>query len=131
MKFDHRIVSVATAMLVLSTFTAGCSRPTETAAASNGRTQIGVSIAPQAWLVGQIGGDRVQVVQVVPAASSPATYQPSDAQVSELMRCATYFQLHLPFERGAWFRALRSSNAIRIVDLQAGMDLREILAIME
>ncbi len=50
------------------------------------RLEVVVTIAPQKWLVEQIGGDRVDVTALVAPGDSPATYLPSDAQVSRLIR---------------------------------------------
>ena len=48
-------------------------------------TLVTVSIPPQAWLVERIAGPRVEVVSLIQGGESPATYQPSDKQVSEVM----------------------------------------------
>ena len=85
---------------------------------------VAVSIAPQAWLVEQVGGERVAVTTLVEPGASPATYQPSDAQVSRLMRSAVYFRIGAPCERGPWFDAIRSSRRVEIVDLREGVGLR-------
>ncbi len=81
-----------------------------------------VSIAPQAWLVEQIGGERVVVTTLVEPGTSPSTYQPSDAQVSRMMRSAVYFRVGVPCERGPWFEAIQSSRRVEIVDLREGID---------
>ena len=103
----------------------GCGQSAEHKPAG-GKVRVAVSIAPQGWLVEQIGGERVEVVTLIGPAESPATYQPSDAQVSALMRAAVYFRIGVPFENGPWFRGIEQSPKPVIVDLRQGIDLRDI-----
>ena len=76
---------------------AGCAG--ELPAPDHDRLLVAVSIVPQAWLVERIGGPRVRAVPLVEPGASPATYQPTDAQVSMVMRADVYF-------RAGWFRAI-------------------------
>ena len=55
---------------------------------------------------------------------SPATYQPTDAQVSQIMASRAYLRSGVPFERGSWFQALDSARRLRIADLAAGIERR-------
>ncbi len=88
-----------------------------------GPIAVAVTVAPQAWLVEQIGGDRVRVTTLVAPGESPATFLPSDRQVSGLMRSAVYLRIGVPGERGPWFDALRRSGRVEIVDLREGVEL--------
>lgn len=90
------------------------------------KVRVVVSIAPQASLVEQVGGKHVEVITLIGPAESPATYQPSDAQVSSLMRAAVYFRIGVPFENGPWFRGIERSGKPVVVDLRQGIDLRDI-----
>ncbi len=92
-------------------------------AASTETLQVAVTIAPQRWLVEQVGGDRVSVTALVAPGESAATYQPSDAQVSRLMRSAVYFRIGVASENGPWFEALSRSGRVEIVDLRQGVEL--------
>jgi zinc transport system substrate-binding protein len=89
---------------------------------------VAVSIAPQAWIVGELGGDRVRVVTLVGSGESPHSYQPTDRQVSEVMRCDLYFRIGIPLEEGIWFRAIEKADRIAIVDLRDGIKLRDMHA---
>ncbi len=93
-------------------------------AAAGARLPVAVSVPPQVWLVEEVGGDRVEVFELVRAGDSPATYQPSDAQVTRLLRSKVYFRIGVPFENGRWFEAIRGSRRVRIVDLREGVELR-------
>jgi zinc transport system substrate-binding protein len=92
----------------------------------DGRLQVAVSVLPQAWLVEQIGGEHVDVVPIVKPGVSPATYQPSDAEVSRVMASDIYFRIGVPFERGPWFQAIQASQKLEIVDTRGDIALRDM-----
>ncbi len=94
----------------------------------NGKLRVAVSILPQAWLVRQIGGEHVDVVAIVPPGASPATYQPSDFEMSRVMGSAVYFRQGVPFEWGPWFHAIQESQRLKIVDARGDIQLRDIEA---
>lgn len=83
-----------------------------------------VSVVPQRWLVQAIGGDRVSVAVLVQPGESPATYMPTDAQVTSLMRAALYLRIGVPFEKGPWFAAISKLESLVIVDLRQGIAMR-------
>jgi zinc transport system substrate-binding protein len=91
---------------------------------STGRLPVTVSIEPHAWLVERIGGDRVSVAVLVGPGESPHSYQPSDLQVTNVVRSVLYFRTGVPFERGKWLSAIRSAKDLRVVDLREGVTLR-------
>lgn len=88
--------------------------------------RVVVSIGPQAWLVNQIGGRRVEVMTLVKPGQSPATYQPTDQQVSQVMDAGVYFRIGVPFEEGRWFEAIRQSRKLKIIDTRDGIKLRNM-----
>jgi len=83
---------------------------------------VATSIAPHAWLIERIGGDDVVVHTVLRPGESPTTHQPSDAQVSRVLNARVFFRCGVPFEAGAWFRALEGQ--LEIVDLRQGVATR-------
>lgn len=86
-----------------------------------------VSIPPQAYLLERIAGPDVRVITLVEGGESPATYQPSDLQVSEVMRSRVYFRVGVPFEQGRWLDAINDSgSAIQVVDLREGVPMRAL-----
>jgi zinc transport system substrate-binding protein len=91
---------------------------------ANPRIEVVVSVEPQRWLVEAIGGEWVAVGVLVQPGESPATYMPTDAQVTGLMRSAVYFRIGVPFENGAWFDAVAKSGRISMVDLRQDIELR-------
>ena len=87
---------------------------------------VATSIAPHAWLTERIGGDQVVVHTVLRPGESPTTHQPSDAQVSRVLSGRVFFRCGVPFESGAWFRALEGH--LEVVDLRNGVDTRTMVA---
>jgi zinc transport system substrate-binding protein len=88
---------------------------------------VAVSILPEAWLVQQVGGPDVRVVTLVRPGESAELYQPTDAQVQEVMHASIYFAAGMPLESGPAFRAIRDSRRLQIVDLRQGIPLREMV----
>lgn len=113
------------AWLLAAAILSGCG--TAERPAAKGRLTVAVSIPPQEWLIRQIAGDDVDLITLVGPADDHHTYQPSDAQVSEVMRADVYFRLGVPFESGPWFAAIRDAG-LRIVDLRRGVKLRDMEA---
>jgi len=103
---------------------AGCDgeEPVET-----GRITVTTSVLPHAWLVKSIGGDRVEVLTLVGPGESPATHQPSDRQVSDVMRSMLFFATGVPFEKGGWMKALATTD-VEVIDLRKGLSLRRVSA---
>jgi zinc transport system substrate-binding protein len=67
-----------------------------------------------------------QTLALVSPGESPATYQPTDAQISRVMQADIYLRIGVPFERGAWFDAIRSEGGPVMVDTRAGVSLRRM-----
>jgi len=83
---------------------------------------VATSIPPHAWLIDQIGGEHAEVHTVLRPGESPTTHQPSDAQVSRVLSGRVFFRCGVPFESGAWFRAIASR--LEVVDLRDGVATR-------
>lgn len=98
------------------------------APAPDDRLTVAVSVLPHAGLVERIAGDRIRVLPLVRPGESPATHQPTDAQVTDVLRAKVYFRTGVPFERGAWLAALEGAAHLRVVDLRTGVTLRAIEA---
>ena len=114
----------AALILMLAVTACGCrgSSPDSPGA----RLRVAVSIIPQVWLVQQIGGEHVDVVAMVNPGESHETYQPSDAQISQVMSGAALFCIGIPFENGRALAAIRSQGKLRVVDTREGLALREM-----
>ena len=88
--------------------------------------RVAVSIPPQRWLVERIGAQRVDVVSVLAAGDSPATFHPTDAQFTALVRSDIFFSVGVPYESGRWFKAVEGTGQVSIVDTRRGIDLRPV-----
>jgi zinc transport system substrate-binding protein len=86
--------------------------------------RVAVSIEPHAWLVERIGREHVEVRALVPPNGSPHTFQPTDAEITAVMRSAVYFKTGVAFERSGWFSAIENADRMEVVDLRQGLPLR-------
>jgi len=111
-------------MIVAATAT-GCGRGGERQSPATGEMLMAaVSIRPQLWLVERVGGEHVEVSSLLSPGDSPATYQPTDAQISLVMQSKVYFRIGVPFENGRWFQAIEGPGGPIIVDLRRGIEMR-------
>jgi zinc transport system substrate-binding protein len=81
------------------------------------------SIFPVADIVQQIGGERWEVLTLLPAGASPHTYEPTPEQVRQLAQASVSFQIGLGLE--FWLeklvRAAKNPTLVS-VDLSQGID---------
>ena len=81
-----------------------------------------VSIAPQAYFLKQIAGDRVDVLVMVPAGADAHTYEPKPKQLTALSGAAVYFAVGMDFE-AAWLPRFAAANPkMTIVNTAAGIE---------
>ena len=78
---------------------------------------VTVTIEPFRYFVNQIAGDDVNVNVMVPAGSSPETYEPSAKQMMELSHSVIYFKVgEIGFEK-TWMEKLhKNAPKMKIVD---------------
>jgi zinc transport system substrate-binding protein len=91
-----------------------------------GKIEVFVSIAPQAYFVQRIGGDRVGVSVLVPPGKSPATYAPASAQMVKLARSLLLFTIGVPFENALIPKIRAMAPGLSIVDTSQGISLRQL-----
>lgn len=98
-----------------------------TALAARSQTQkikTFVSILPQGYFVERVGGTLVDVKVLVGPGQSPATYEPSPKQISELGRSQLYFRIGTPFEKSLISKISDIFKNLKIVDTRKGIKLR-------
>ena len=85
---------------------------------------VAVSIQPQKYLVSTIADTLLDVVVMVPPGASPATWEPTPAQMKSLDHAMIYFRIgHIGFEQ-AWMERITELNEdMKVVDLSAHEDL--------
>ncbi len=85
-----------------------------------------VSIGPQRYLVQSIAGSRIRVEVLVQSGQDPHTFEPTPKQMTQLSRGQLYFRIGVAFERSLIPRIRSSNPQLKIIDTQAGIELREI-----
>jgi len=81
-----------------------------------------VSIAPQKYVVQQIGGKFLNVEVMIPAGADPHVYEPKPRQMVALSKARLYFAIGIqPFEN-AWLKRIASPNpAMMVVHTDRGI----------
>ena len=94
---------------------------------TTGETVVAVTILPQAGFVEAIGGDKVEVVVMVPPGASPHTYEVTPDQMTQLSNARMYAKVGSPVEfELAWMDKLIAVNkSMLVVDCSKGIDLTE------
>ncbi|MGB5685983.1 MAG: zinc ABC transporter substrate-binding protein, partial [Candidatus Electrothrix sp.] len=85
---------------------------------------IFVSIAPQKWLVEQLGGDLVKTQVLLDKGQEPHTYQPSPEKLTVLFRSRLYFTVGMPFEREIARKINSHKNentGLQLIDVTTGI----------
>ncbi|MFH1307136.1 MAG: zinc ABC transporter substrate-binding protein [Candidatus Micrarchaeota archaeon] len=93
-------------------------------AAGDGKIRILVSILPQKEFVKSVGGDYVDVKELVPPGASPATYELKPADLIAIENAGIYFRIgHIPFEK-AYIGKIESANPdLEVVDTSKNAEL--------
>ncbi|MEE8590953.1 MAG: zinc ABC transporter substrate-binding protein [Spirochaetia bacterium] len=91
-----------------------------------GEPIVFVSIGPQRYLVQSIAGSRIRVEVLVQSGQDPHTFEPTPKQMAQLSRGRLYFRIGVAFERSLIPRIRSSNPQLKIIDTQAGIELREI-----
>jgi len=87
------------------------------------RLKVFVSILPQACFVEHIGKDCLDVSVMVRPGHSPATYEPTPRQMTELSKARLYFGIGVPFEE-TWIKRIANANPnMKIIDTRHGVSL--------
>jgi zinc transport system substrate-binding protein len=88
------------------------------------KVRVVVTILPQVDFVERIGGDKVQVSEMIPPGFSPATYDPSPEQLQKLQEAELYFRIgHVPFEKAQMGRLESLNPDMEVIDTSEGIDL--------
>jgi zinc transport system substrate-binding protein len=90
----------------------------------SGKMVVAVTILPQAGFVENIGGDKVEVVVMVPPGASPHTYEVTPGQMTKLSNAKMYAKVGSPVEfELAWMDKLIAVNkSMLVVDCSRGIE---------
>ncbi|ROQ90698.1 metal ABC transporter solute-binding protein, Zn/Mn family [Desulfosoma caldarium] len=89
-----------------------------------GPLKVFVTLAPQKELVERLGGDRVQVMVLVPSGADPHTFEPSPAQMKALADSSLYFPIGIPFEKKLIARIGSLNPQLNITPMDQGLPKR-------
>ncbi len=83
-----------------------------------------VTVAPQAYVVERIGGERVRVEVLVDGGQTPHSYKATPRQMVALGSARLYFQIGLPFERRLLEKITGAHSELVVVDMARGIERR-------
>jgi zinc transport system substrate-binding protein len=116
-------------MTSLTTITASCSQKNQEVR----KIGVAVTILPQAEFVESIGGDKVEVIVMVPSGASPHTYEPTPSQMIALSEAEMYAKVGsgIDFEL-TWMDELIAQNEnMLVVDCSQGIKLQQMTVVDE
>jgi zinc transport system substrate-binding protein len=108
-------------LIVLAIIVPGCSTRT----ASSGKIGVAVSILPQSEFARAVGGDKVDILVMVPPGADPHTYEVTPNQIIKLANAKLYCKVGSPIEfELTWMEKIQSINKGMIVtDCSKGIEL--------
>lgn len=87
------------------------------------REAIAVSFEPLAWMAGQIAGDDLDIITLLPAGSDPEVYQPTVATMRRLADADAWFSLGSDgFEQALNENISQNFPSLKIIDSTEGID---------
>lgn len=92
--------------------------------ASSGKIPVFVSIAPQSYLVKQIGGQYVDVQTLIPPGQEPHVFAPTPRQVVSLGEARVFFKIGVSFEDALLTKIANSHKSLQIIDMAEGVAFR-------
>ena len=95
-----------------------CTRPVEK---QSFPISVFVSVPPQKYFVEKIGGEYCTVQTLIPAGTSPHTFEPKPRQMAALAKADLYFSVGVEMEK-AWLPKLRSSvPGLKVIPTDSGI----------
>jgi zinc transport system substrate-binding protein len=88
--------------------------------------KVFVSIAPEAYFVAAIGGERVEAIALIKPGQSPETYTVRAEQMRALAEAKLYGSINLPFENQLVTKIKSQYPALKVVDLTTGIPMRTL-----
>jgi len=102
---------------------AGCQQNPVTQ--SQDKINVIVSILPQKAFVKAVGGDYVNVNELIPPGGSPATYESKPSDLANVENADIYFRIgHIPFEKSHAGKFSDLNPGMRVVDTSKNVELR-------
>lgn len=92
---------------------------------SYAKLKITVSIEPIAYLVEQVGGNKVYVSTLVDRGKNPHTFSPSPSQIKALNNSDIFLHVNAPFE-SIIVNKIKKNQSIKVIGLAQGIKRREM-----
>jgi len=114
--------SLSALMLILWLPGIACSAP---GGVEQSTMTVAVTLLPQAGFVDAVGGERVDVVVMVPPGASPHTYELTPEQMVRLSKAEVYLKVGTPVEfEMVWMdRLVAANDDMLVVDCSRGVEL--------
>ncbi|OIQ11296.1 metal ABC transporter substrate-binding protein [Neomoorella thermoacetica] len=110
------------ALLALALLVAGCNtKPSSPAAGTGAKIKVAATIMPLADMVSQIGGNRVQVITLLPPGSSPHTFEITAPQMKDLAGATLLVQVGGGLDEWAGKFAAAAGPELQIINLGQGL----------
>ncbi|MFH1393841.1 MAG: zinc ABC transporter substrate-binding protein [Candidatus Micrarchaeota archaeon] len=119
-------IALLSVMLLLSMLS-GCTGHEEPSEQQE-KMKVVVTIMPQAEFVENVGGEKVDVIVMIPSGASPHTYEPTPSQLTEVAAAGLYFKVGSGVEfENAWMADIEGVNpSMKIIDCSRGITLIEM-----
>ncbi len=115
--------SLVIGILIFTLFVVGCSQVSQEQ--KDEELDIIVSILPQKAFVEAVGGDLVNVKELIPPGGSPATYEPKPSDLALVEKADIYFRIgHIPFEKSHADKFVGLNPNMKVVDTSVNVQLR-------
>lgn len=86
------------------------------------KTQVFVTVAPQAFLAERLGGEAVEVHILAAKGQDPHTFEPTPKQAAALAQAQLFFTVDMPFEKQLVAKVLAANNRkLKVVDSTTGI----------
>jgi len=122
MKNKHKIV-FSFFLLIIILFLSACSF-NEKEEYENEKIKVMTTILPQVEFVERIGGDKVEVSEMIPPGFSPATFELNPKKIEELKSLDIYFRIgHVEFEKSQMKKIESLNPNMKVVDTSEGISL--------
>ncbi len=94
---------------------------------TDGKIRVIVTILPQAEFVEKIGGEKVQVIVMIPPGASPHTYEPTPRQLIEVSKAKIYFQVGsgVDFELAFMNKIIEVNSEMLVVNCSKGIKIMD------
>ena len=124
----NRLFLLAVALVVLTALAVFSVTSCAPEVADIGRIVVVVTILPQADFVEAVGGDRVEVLVMVPPGADPHTYELKPDQMAKLSQAKMYAKLGsgMGFELAWMDKLVAASKTMLVVDCARGIELIEM-----